>query len=374
MNNYRNYDICHVFNLKSNYKNNKHSFRFHLIRSWGLIEKPLRNDFHSAKVTLTILNSFRFWETFRSVQMGVPVVMTTAALQGFPPPQVVRSRWAWSPAWCPTGRSRPPAPSARGDWRPSRGTRTTAGWTSRARPTPGRPPPTAAPSGFRWRLDGGAAPPSVRRRLPKTLFVRLQVDLESPKKITGIVTQGAKDFGSVQFVSAFKVAYGDDGRSWTAVKDDTTGTDKVGLGPEPDLSGCSNPWRHLNVRWTLKEGFFSGRTQNSVRVVCDGTQPDKEQKFKTWNLKLKKWHNENIVKSEKWKWTIFKKFWFISKFYLNEKKYWFIFNLNAFSFKMFFFSVQFYNFSFSFTINFFNQLMSVLAHVWLHTFPINLKT
>lgn len=53
------------------------------------------------------------------------------------------------------------------------------------------------------------------------------MDLESPKKITGIITQGAKDFGSIQFVTAFKVAHSDDGQYWTVVKDETTRTDKV---------------------------------------------------------------------------------------------------------------------------------------------------
>lgn len=69
--------------------------------------------------------------------------------------------------------------------------------------------------------------------VPHAAFVKLllhsQVDLLSPKKITGIITQGAKDFGSVQFVTAFKVAYSDDGVTWTIVKDDTTRTDKVSL-------------------------------------------------------------------------------------------------------------------------------------------------
>lgn len=54
-----------------------------------------------------------------------------------------------------------------------------------------------------------------------------QVDLLRPKRITGIITQGAKDFGNVQFVSAFKVAYSDDGQYWTIVKDEKTKTDKV---------------------------------------------------------------------------------------------------------------------------------------------------
>ncbi|XP_037538468.1 milk fat globule EGF and factor V/VIII domain containing b [Nematolebias whitei] len=55
----------------------------------------------------------------------------------------------------------------------------------------------------------------------------LQVDLLSPKKITGIITQGAKDFGSIQFVTAFKVALSDDGKTWTVVKDNTTGNDRI---------------------------------------------------------------------------------------------------------------------------------------------------
>lgn len=64
----------------------------------------------------------------------------------------------------------------------------------------------------------------------KVLFFCLwpQVDLQSTKRITGIITQGAKDFGSVQFVTAFKVAHSDDGQLWTIVKDETTKTDKVG--------------------------------------------------------------------------------------------------------------------------------------------------
>ncbi|XP_051500568.1 lactadherin-like isoform X1 [Myxocyprinus asiaticus] len=54
-----------------------------------------------------------------------------------------------------------------------------------------------------------------------------QLDLEKPKRITGIITQGAKDFGIVQFVSAFKIAYSDDGQSWSIVKDQITNTDKI---------------------------------------------------------------------------------------------------------------------------------------------------
>ncbi|KAF1386499.1 hypothetical protein PFLUV_G00095480 [Perca fluviatilis] len=59
------------------------------------------------------------------------------------------------------------------------------------------------------------------------LFLCPQVDLGSTKKITGVITQGAKDFGSIQFVTAFKVAHSDDGSSWTVVTDATTQKDKI---------------------------------------------------------------------------------------------------------------------------------------------------
>ncbi|XP_065145308.1 milk fat globule EGF and factor V/VIII domain containing a [Paramisgurnus dabryanus] len=55
----------------------------------------------------------------------------------------------------------------------------------------------------------------------------LQLDLEKPKRITAIITQGAKDFGVVQFVSAFKIAYSDDGQSWNIIQDQTTKKDKI---------------------------------------------------------------------------------------------------------------------------------------------------
>lgn len=54
-----------------------------------------------------------------------------------------------------------------------------------------------------------------------------QVDLEKTKRISGIVTQGAKDFGVVQFVSVFKVAYSHDGESWNTVKEENDSGDKV---------------------------------------------------------------------------------------------------------------------------------------------------
>lgn len=79
-----------------------------------------------------------------------------------------------------------------------------------------------------WRLWHSSAKMSVlalKSLLLKVLF--LQVDLEKTKRLTGIVTQGAKDFGVVQFVSVFKIAYSNDGESWSTVKEEDTGNEKV---------------------------------------------------------------------------------------------------------------------------------------------------
>ncbi|XP_072292232.1 lactadherin-like isoform X2 [Eucyclogobius newberryi] len=54
----------------------------------------------------------------------------------------------------------------------------------------------------------------------------IQVDLGSSKKLTGIITQGAKDFGHIQFVTEFKVSCSQNGEEWTTVQD-LKGQDKV---------------------------------------------------------------------------------------------------------------------------------------------------
>ncbi|XP_049573689.1 lactadherin isoform X2 [Syngnathus scovelli] len=68
----------------------------------------------------------------------------------------------------------------------------------------------------------------------------IQVDLEKTKRLTGIITQGAKDFGVVQFVSLFKVAYSNDGESWSVVKDITTDSDKLFQGNIDNNSHMKN--------------------------------------------------------------------------------------------------------------------------------------
>lgn len=54
-----------------------------------------------------------------------------------------------------------------------------------------------------------------------------QIDLGDPKKVTGIITQGARDFGHIQYVAAYKVAYSDNGTSWTLYRDSQTNSTKV---------------------------------------------------------------------------------------------------------------------------------------------------
>lgn len=63
--------------------------------------------------------------------------------------------------------------------------------------------------------------------LSSCVALHSQVDLLVPTKITGIITQGAKDFGHVQFVGSYKVAYSNDGERWNVYQDEKQRKDKV---------------------------------------------------------------------------------------------------------------------------------------------------
>lgn len=56
----------------------------------------------------------------------------------------------------------------------------------------------------------------------------LQIELRQVKKITGIVTQGAKSLGKEMFVTSFSLQYSDDGDSWNNYTDDEEIPAKVG--------------------------------------------------------------------------------------------------------------------------------------------------
>ncbi|XP_061302752.1 lactadherin isoform X3 [Pezoporus flaviventris] len=68
----------------------------------------------------------------------------------------------------------------------------------------------------------------------------LQIDLQDQKKVTGIITQGARDFGHIQYVAAYKVAYSDNGTSWTLYKDGQTNSTKIFHGNSDNYSHKKN--------------------------------------------------------------------------------------------------------------------------------------
>lgn len=47
----------------------------------------------------------------------------------------------------------------------------------------------------------------------------LQIELKNVKKITGIVTQGAKTLNTEMFVTSYVLEYSDDGKKWTKYSD-----------------------------------------------------------------------------------------------------------------------------------------------------------
>lgn len=55
----------------------------------------------------------------------------------------------------------------------------------------------------------------------------LQIDLGSQKQVSGIITQGARDFGNIQYVAAYKVAHSDDGGNWTEYRDPGSTDSKI---------------------------------------------------------------------------------------------------------------------------------------------------
>ncbi|XP_066095367.1 lactadherin isoform X1 [Saccopteryx bilineata] len=55
----------------------------------------------------------------------------------------------------------------------------------------------------------------------------LQIDLGSQKQVTGIITQGARDFGHIQYVAAYKVAHSNDSTNWTEYREQGAADSKV---------------------------------------------------------------------------------------------------------------------------------------------------
>jgi hypothetical protein len=69
--------------------------------------------------------------------------------------------------------------------------------------------------------------------------------------VTGIITQGARDFGHIQYVASYKVAHSDDGVQWTVYEEQ--GSSKVGVCPAtiPGILWVSDGWG----RWPTVEHY-----------------------------------------------------------------------------------------------------------------------
>ena len=56
-----------------------------------------------------------------------------------------------------------------------------------------------------------------------------QVNLQQRMRITGVITQGARRLGRSEFVKTYRVAYGDDGKTWRMIKAKGSKEDLVNL-------------------------------------------------------------------------------------------------------------------------------------------------
>lgn len=93
----------------------------------------------------------------------------------------------------------------------------------------------------------------------------LQIELRQVKKITGIVTQGAKSLGKEMFVSSFSLQYSDDGNSWNKYTDDEEIPAKVG---------------NMNHITAISYSLFTGLDFNiSLSLFCLSQQIDFYGKF-----------------------------------------------------------------------------------------------
>jgi len=54
-----------------------------------------------------------------------------------------------------------------------------------------------------------------------------QINLQKKMRVTGVITQGAKRIGSPEYVKSYKIAYSNDGKSWTMYKVKGTNEDMV---------------------------------------------------------------------------------------------------------------------------------------------------
>ncbi|XP_077173575.1 lactadherin isoform X2 [Paroedura picta] len=100
----------------------------------------------------------------------------------------------------------------------------------------------------------------------------LQIDLKKEKQVTGVITQGARDFGHIQYVASFKVAYSNDGRSWTLYRNSRTNSTQIFEGNSDNYSHKKNvfdvPFYARFVR-ILPESWHNRITLRVELLGCD---------------------------------------------------------------------------------------------------------
>lgn len=88
----------------------------------------------------------------------------------------------------------------------------------------------------------------------------LDIELKQVKKITGIVTQGAKSLGKEMFVTSFTLQYSDNGKHWKQYTDDENLPAKVGsMKHITAISYSLFTGAHFNLCLSLsstKSGFY----------------------------------------------------------------------------------------------------------------------
>lgn len=59
------------------------------------------------------------------------------------------------------------------------------------------------------------------------IFLFPQINLQRKMRVTGVITQGAKRIGSPEYIKSYKIAYSNDGKTWTMYKVKGTNEDVV---------------------------------------------------------------------------------------------------------------------------------------------------
>ncbi|XP_030210788.1 EGF-like repeat and discoidin I-like domain-containing protein 3 isoform X1 [Gadus morhua] len=103
----------------------------------------------------------------------------------------------------------------------------------------------------------------------------LQVDLLTPTNISGVITQGAKDFGREQFVSSYKLTYSQDGRDWTTFQDEERHNDKVFQGNSDNKRAKKNaikPPIHARFIRLVPWSWHGRITVRMELLICRGDE------------------------------------------------------------------------------------------------------